>query len=154
MVRVPILRFSEILPEGWVPGGIIILTRETKIAEMNLSEPFKNDFQSSEKSVEKKIKILHRKSWFFMIFECFGSQDRIMYRLKKNILISYQIPRFCCHLWGTVSSPVLVRFYIFLMFWKATTLIHSFLAILSSPATLGWHPTIEFKKWVFLCLFF
>ena len=50
-----ILRFSEILPEGWVPGGIIILTRDTKIAEMNLSEPFKNDFQFSEKSVQKKL---------------------------------------------------------------------------------------------------
>ena len=53
VVRVLIFRFSEILPERWVPGGIIILTRETKIAEMNLSEPFKNDFQSSEKSAEK-----------------------------------------------------------------------------------------------------
>jgi len=54
----------------------------------------------------------------------------------------------------TVSSLILVRFYIFLMFWKATMLIHSFLAILSSLATLGWHPTIEFKKWVFFSLFF
>ena len=53
VVRVHILRFSEILPEEWVPGGIIILARETKIAEMKLSEPFKNNFQSSENSVEK-----------------------------------------------------------------------------------------------------
>ena len=60
------------------------------------------------------------------------------------LVISYQIPRFCCRLWGTVSSPILVRFYIFLMFWKATMLIHSFLAILSSLATLGWHSTTEF----------
>ena len=62
VVRVHMLRFSEILPERWVPGGIIILTRETKIAEMNLSEPFKNDFQSSEKSAEKKWTFLHGKS--------------------------------------------------------------------------------------------
>ena len=68
VVRVHILRFSEILPERWVPGGIIILTRETKIAEMNLSEPFKNDFQSSEKSVEKKMKMF---AWKIVIFHDF-----------------------------------------------------------------------------------
>jgi len=34
------------------------------------------------------------------------------------------------------------------------TLIHSFLAILSPLATLGWHPTTEFKKCVFLIRFF
>ena len=55
--RFQILRFSEILPEEWVPGGIIILARETKIAEMKLSEPYKNDFQLLTKSVQKKLKI-------------------------------------------------------------------------------------------------
>ena len=39
VVQVAILGFSEIPPEEWVPGGIIILTHETKIAEMKLSEP-------------------------------------------------------------------------------------------------------------------
>ena len=53
--RFQILRFSEILPDEWVPGGIIILTRETKIAEMKLSEPYKNDFQLSKKLVQKKL---------------------------------------------------------------------------------------------------
>ena len=38
-------------------GGIIILTRETKIAEMKLSGPTKNDFQLLKKSVQKKLKI-------------------------------------------------------------------------------------------------
>ena len=69
------------------------------------------------------------------------------------LVISYQIPRFCCRLWGTVSSPILVRFYIFLMFWKATMLIHSFLVILSPLATLGYHPTTELKKCVFFSFF-
>ena len=55
--RFQILRFSEILPEEWVPGGIIILARETKIAEMKLSEPYKNDFQFSKKSIKPKLKI-------------------------------------------------------------------------------------------------
>ena len=54
--RFQILRFSEILPEEWVPGGIIILARETKIAEMKLSEPYKNDFQFSKKSIQPKLK--------------------------------------------------------------------------------------------------
>ena len=55
--RFRILRFSEIRPEEWVPGGIIILARETKIAEMKLSGPSKNDFQLLKKSVQKKLKI-------------------------------------------------------------------------------------------------
>ena len=38
-------------------GGIIILARETKIAEMKLSEPYKNDFQFSKKSIQPKLKI-------------------------------------------------------------------------------------------------
>ena len=76
-----ILRFSEIQPEGWVPGGIIILTRDTKIAEMNLSEPFKNDFQSSEKSVEMFLNI----AWEITIFKCFGNQNRITYKFKNLI---------------------------------------------------------------------
>ena len=70
------------------------------------------------------------------------------------LVISYQIPRFYCRLWGTVSSPILVRFYIFGVFWKATMLIHSFFEILSSLATLGCHPTTEFKKCVFFVSFF
>ena len=53
--RFRILRFSEIRPEEWVPGGIIILARETKIAEMKLSGPSKNDFQFLKKSVQKKL---------------------------------------------------------------------------------------------------
>ena len=40
-----------------MPGGIIILARETKIAEMKLSGPSKNDFQLLKKSVQKKLKI-------------------------------------------------------------------------------------------------
>ena len=36
-----------------MPGGIIILTYETKIAEMKLSEPSKNDFQFSKKNLPK-----------------------------------------------------------------------------------------------------
>ena len=57
VVQVQFLRFSEIPPEEWVPGGIKILTYETKIAEMKLSELSKNDFQISKnqklsKSVE------------------------------------------------------------------------------------------------------
>ena len=36
--------------------GIIILPRETKIAEMKLSEPYKNDFQFSKKSIQPKLK--------------------------------------------------------------------------------------------------
>ena len=35
--------------------GIIILARETKIAEMNVSEPYKNDFQFLEKSIQPKL---------------------------------------------------------------------------------------------------
>ena len=60
--------FRKKPPERWVPGGIIILTRETKIAEMNFSEPFKNNFQSSEKSVEEKIKNI---AWKIAIFHDF-----------------------------------------------------------------------------------
>ena len=56
MVQVAILGFSEIPPEEWVPGGIIILTYETKIAEMKLSEPSKNDFQFSKKHIQPKLK--------------------------------------------------------------------------------------------------
>ena len=64
-----ILRFSEILPEEWVPGGIIILPRETKIAEMKLSEPYKNDFQFLKKLIQPKLEI----------FEC-----KISENLKKS----------------------------------------------------------------------
>ena len=39
-----------------MPGGIIILTYETKIAEMKLSEPSKNDFQFSKKNIQPKLK--------------------------------------------------------------------------------------------------
>ena len=38
-----------------MPGGIIILTYETKIAEMKLSEPSKNDFQFSKKKYSAKV---------------------------------------------------------------------------------------------------
>ena len=40
-----ILRFSEILSEEWVPGGNLILTREAKIVEMNVSEPYEKHFK-------------------------------------------------------------------------------------------------------------
>ena len=40
-----------------MPGGIIILTYETKIAEMKLSEPYKNDFQFSKKNIANFEKI-------------------------------------------------------------------------------------------------
>ena len=39
-----------------MPGGIKILTYETKIAEMKLSEPSKNDFQFSKKNIQPKLK--------------------------------------------------------------------------------------------------
>ena len=62
VVQVASLRFSEIPPEEWVPGGIKILTYETKIAEMKLSEPSKNDFQFLEKNIQPKLKFLRGKS--------------------------------------------------------------------------------------------
>ena len=86
----PILRFSEILPEGRVPRGIIILTRETKIAEMNLSEPFKNDFQFSDKSVQKKLKMCmgnQRKSEKIKNLGASTDLDTVLYLLKKTLLI-------------------------------------------------------------------
>ena len=55
--QIPDFEIFGNLPEEWVPGGIIILARETKIAEMKLSEPYKNDFQFSKKSVQPKLKI-------------------------------------------------------------------------------------------------
>ena len=37
-----------------MPGGIIIWARETKMAEMNISEPYENDFQL-KKSFQPKL---------------------------------------------------------------------------------------------------
>ena len=39
VVQMASLGFSRNPPEEWMSGGIIILTRETKIAEMKFSEP-------------------------------------------------------------------------------------------------------------------
>ena len=41
-------------------GGIIILTRQTKIAEMSFSDHRKIDFQFLEKSVQPKLKYFGR----------------------------------------------------------------------------------------------
>ena len=43
-------------------GGIIILTHETKIAEMSFSDHDKIDFQFLIKSVQPKLKKLHENS--------------------------------------------------------------------------------------------
>ena len=46
-----------------MPGGIIILTHETKIAEMSFSDHGKIDFPFLEKSVQPKLKIF---AWEFI----------------------------------------------------------------------------------------
>ena len=51
------LGFSRNPPEEWMPGGIIILTHENKIAEMSFSDHCQIDFPFLEKSVQKKLKI-------------------------------------------------------------------------------------------------
>ena len=46
-----------------MPGGIIILAHETKIAEMSFSDHGKIDFPFLEKSVQPKLKIF---AWEFI----------------------------------------------------------------------------------------